>query len=429
MSGLGVESGSVDDVGFAARARPFVWGFVSQAVSSATNFGLSLVAGLVLGPTGLGRVFVGFSFYLLVLGFQRALIIDPLVSASSAVEGASRTEATRAAFMMCLLWGGISTIAIVAAAIIAPAGLGDGLFLFALWVGPALLQDFWRVILFREGRGKAAVANDVSWAVVMAITVPTVFWSQSAWVVVGTWGLGAVAGMTLGFFQTGIRPVALIPSVRWWRRDAWPFGKWLGAEGIVYTLGSQGLVFVLAFMLGARPLGGIRAVQTLFAPLTLLLPAISLPGLPEMSRRVASSAQGARRFALFLGTAATVLTGVYVLLGLAYGDRLLTLVFGELFRSFESLIPPVGVGQLLVASTIGVALLLKAQRRGKALLIPRLGGSLGTFGLAAGLAASYGVEGAAWGMAIGSAINSVLLFGLGAFTFGRRPERETPSAV
>jgi O-antigen/teichoic acid export membrane protein len=429
MSGMGVEPGSVDNISLAARARPFVWGFASQAASSATNFGLSVVAGLALGPTGLGRVFVGFSFYLLVLGFQRALIIDPLVSASSAAEGASRTEATRAAFMMCLLWGGISTVLIVAFAIVAPAQLGGGLALFAPWVGASLLQDFWRVILFREGRGKAAVANDVSWAAVMAITVPIVLLSKSPWVVVGTWGLGAVAGMTLGFFQTGIRPVALVPSVRWWRRHAWPLGKWLGAEGIVYTFGSQGLVFVLAFILGARPLGGIRAVQTLFAPLTLLLPAITLPGLPEMSRRVASSAQGARRFALNLGAAATVLTGVYVLLGLASGGLLLTLVFGDQFRMFESLIPPVGVGQLLVASTIGIVLLLKAQRRGRSLLIPRLGGSLATFGLAAGLAASYGVEGAAWGIAIGSGVASVLLFGLGTLAVVRQPRREDPSVV
>ena len=409
MGELRVDSGPSDELGFVTRMRPFLWGFASQAASSSTSFGLSLLAAIVLGPPGLGRVFVGFSAYLIALGFQRALILDPLVSASSTHEGEFRTQATRAAFTVCVLWSGMSTAVLAAVGIVVPGEIGDGLILFVPWLVPALVQDFWRVVLFREGLGKAAALNNMLWVAVMALTIPLALSFRSAWVVLGTWGLGALASMAVGFVQTRLRPYPPIRSVRWWRRKAWPLGRWLGAEGIVYTLGSQGVVFVLALILGTRTLGGLRAVQTLFVPLSLLGPAIALPGLPELSRLTATSAERARRFALLLGVAAASLTGGYVLLAGIGGSRLIGFIFGEGFGGFASLIWPVAVGQLVVAFSLGFGLLLKAQRRGKALLWTRVVGSGLVFGLSSVLAAGIGVQGAAWGMALGSAVNAILV--------------------
>jgi O-antigen/teichoic acid export membrane protein len=273
------------------------------------------------------------------------------------------------------------------------------------------------------------VVNDVLWAAGMAISLPLLFLTSNAWVVVATWGLGALAGMTLGFFQTGIRPDAPRRALAWWRQTAWPLGRWLGLEGVVYSIGSQGLVFVLVLVLGTPSLGGLRAVQTLFAPLTLLAPAIALPGLPELSRQTARSREGARRLALFLGVAAVALTGGYVLFASLGGGRLMSLIFGRDFSGFASLLWPVAVGQLLIASSLGFGLLLKAQRRGKALLWTRLVASVTAFGMSSALAVAYGVEGAAWGMAAGSGANallvSVLSFG-GAANDPEKPGRSAP---
>lgn len=413
----------VEDLALATRAGPFVWGFGSQVASSATSFGLSLVAALLLGPTGLGTVFVGFSFYLLALGFQRALVTDPLIAASSTLDGVARANATRAALTMCILSSGFLALAGAAAGFMFRGEVSTGLSLFVPWLVPALLQDFWRVILFRDGRGRAAMTNDVVWALIMGAVVPLSLLFRSAWVVVSAWGLGAVAGMMLGFFQTSIRPDALIRSSKWWRRTAWPLGRWLAAEGVVYTLGSHGLVFVLVFILGTRSLGGIRAVQTLFAPLSILIPAIALPGLPELSRQMARSVQRARRLASLLGAASLALTGTYVLVGLFAGEQLLILVFGKEFAVFESLIWPVAIGQLFVASAVGFTLLLRAQARGKAVLFPRVVGSVSALGLATALATSYGAEGAAWGMAIGSTAAALLISILAFRGPGKQHER------
>jgi O-antigen/teichoic acid export membrane protein len=93
----------------------------------------------------------------------------------------------------------------------------------------------------------------------------------------------------------------------------------------------------------------------------------------------------------------------------AFGDRLLVWIFGPSFGAFGSLIIPVGVGQLLIAGTIGLALLLKAQARGKALLAARAVGSMSGLILVFALAVTYGITGAAWGLAVGSGLASLAL--------------------
>ena len=63
-------------------SRTFAWGFVAQSLSSATSLSLTLMSGRLLGPGGLGVIFIGFSSYLVVLGLLRALVVDPMIASS-----------------------------------------------------------------------------------------------------------------------------------------------------------------------------------------------------------------------------------------------------------------------------------------------------------------------------------------------------------
>jgi O-antigen/teichoic acid export membrane protein len=394
--------------------RAFGWGFVSQVASATTNFGLSWLAARMLGPAGLGVVFLGFSCYLIALGFQRALLTDPLVASSAAMVGEDRAAATRNALAMVLVWSlaGAALLGIVG--LFVPGDIGRGALLFVPWLVPALVQDFWRMVLFRDGRGRAGAANDMVWMVVMAATAPLAFLAGSTLAAVGSWGAGAVAGMITGFLQTHARPARLASAVRWWRSDAWRLGRWLGAESVVYVLGAQTLTLLLAVVLDTRSVGGIRAVQAAFAPLSIIGPSLGLPGFPALTRRVAVSPDGARSLAAGLGGVATACTAVYVATAALGGARLLGFVYGDQFRSFASLVWPIGCKELLVAPTIGFTLLLKAQRRGSALLSSRTLASAATLLFGVGLAAAAGMLGAAWGIALGAGVGSltVLLLAL-----------------
>jgi O-antigen/teichoic acid export membrane protein len=418
-----------------ARQQTFTWGFASQAACSATNFGLSLLAGRALGPAGLGAVFVGFTFYQAVLGFQRSLLTDPLVSVSSALDPEARDQATRSALTVLWLWSCMATLLLVVGSLLLPAPASDGLLLFLPWLIPAMIQDFWRVVLFRENRGGAGALNDALWLAIMVITAPLVLAFESPWAVMACWGLGALTGMVLGFCQTRLLPETLTSAVRWWRSQAWPLGRWLGAGGIVYSLGAQGLIFLLAFILDARALGGFRAVESIFAPLSLLGPALALPGLPAVSRRVSSSINEARRLSIRLGAAAVLLTGAYFAITAMNHERLLAMVFGASFEGFGNLVWPIGLKQLLIAPTIGFNILLLAQKRGKALLLSQLIAALSMLSFSPWLAGMYGAVGAAWGNALAAGLQAVMITvcalawsgSMGLEEAGTRPRRDDGS--
>ena len=132
--------------------RSIAFGFIDQAFSSATNFGLSLIAGRLLGPSGLGEVFLGFSIYLVALGLQRRLLTEPLVAVTAGGDVDSLRETTGLSLTVAIAAGLVASVAAIAAGFILPGLPGRGLLLIAPWLLPTLLQDVIRNILFRYAR-------------------------------------------------------------------------------------------------------------------------------------------------------------------------------------------------------------------------------------------------------------------------------------
>jgi O-antigen/teichoic acid export membrane protein len=405
------------------------WGFVDQGFSSATNFGLSLLAGRLLGPAGLGEVFIGFSAYLLTLGILRRLLTEPLVAASAAGDDNELTRTASHGIALALAAGAASAIGVAFVGLIIPGFVGTGLLLIAPWLLPALVQDYWRNQLFRDRRAAAAAANDGAWLLAMLLAVPLAWEVRTTWAVVCTWGSGALAAMMLGFLQTKVRSPSPAAAWRWWARNGWPFGRWNAGAGIVADVTANASAFVISAILGASALGGIRAAQSVFAPLTLIIPAITLPGLPIMTRALASDPARARRLAWELSGLALAVAASYVAFMVLGGWRLLPVLFGSEFTRFRDLIWPIAAAQTSLAIGLGFVLLIKAQRRGRALLFARMVGATIALGLIWLLASLSGVLGAAWGGAIGSIIGTIVLVTTALrrhSRFGHRTVRPTP---
>lgn len=384
--------------------RGFAWGFVDQSFSSLTNFGLTVLAGRLLGPDGLGVVAIGFAGYLLALTLLRALVSEPLVVRSSRLEDRERRAATRGALTVTLVGAaaGAGLLALLGLAL--PGRVGHGLVLFSPWIVPALVQDFWRVVLFRDGRGGGAALNDLVWLVGMAAALPLALEAGTEWAVLGGWGFGAITGALLGFSQTRIAPIALSPAWRSWRSEEWPLGRWLAGGGAILAAGGQAVVLLLAALLGPAAVGGLRAAQTVFAPLTLLASAASLPGLPALSRAFKVSIEDARTLAAKISAALVALTFLYLLLVGAGRDVLLRALFGTEFVEYGSLVLPVGAQQLLLAAGTGFLLFLKASRRGRVLAWNRAVGTLSMLVFVALFGWLGGLVGAAWALAAGTAV-------------------------
>jgi O-antigen/teichoic acid export membrane protein len=226
--------------------------------------------------------------------------------------------------------------------------------------------------------------------------------------VTSVWGLGAVAGAVAALGQLGWRPSSPRRAFLWWKKNVWTFGRWLGLQQVLYSGASFATVAALAGILGARDYGGLRAVQAILAPLSLLGPAIALPGLPIVARTVAASSRRALKISAQFAGLITLATSAYVVLLYAL-PGVLSLFFGQGFLRFRSIIVPIGIGQILAAPAFGLNLFLMAEQRGRILLFLATLNAALYLTFAVGLGSVYGLGGAAWAYAGSSAIGESAL--------------------
>lgn len=390
------------------RGRQLGYGFVSQTCSSATNFGLAIVAGHTIGPSGLGVIFIGFAAYLVLLGLGRSVLTTPLVAGSSAQAMPGRIAGARGALTLAVVASACASVVFAGLGLALPNEIGRGMLLFAPWLVPALTHDLGRSIVFRDMSGRrTALSDSVRLAAMIALS-PLAFLFMSDWVAVSVWGMGATAGAIAAFAQLNWRPTSLAQTVIWWKREAWKFGRWLGIQHVVYSIESFLTVAALAAILGTTDYGGLQAVQSVLAPLTLLAPAVALPGLPLVVRAVSiSSRHGLIMAAQFAGVI-TLATCAYVAVMYSF-PGLLGFFFGSDFLAFRSILIPIGVGQIVAAPAFGLTLYLLAEQHGRAILFLSILTVTVYFALAVAFALNWGLSGAAWSGAAANAVGIVTL--------------------
>jgi O-antigen/teichoic acid export membrane protein len=262
----------------------------------------------------------------------------------------------------------------------------------------------------------------------MLVTLPFILLSHDLWIVVLPWGIGAFAGGAIGFVQTGLMPAGLRTSVRWWVGGAWPLARWLAAESVLLIMQLQFAISGLTAILGAADVGGLRSVQAVFAPMTLLTQAIGLPALPMLTKLKANSRHLALQWATRLSALTVGLVLLYLLIVALLPGHLLGLVFGHDFERFSGLIPPVAVLQLLAAGSLGYFILVKAEGRGRALVLSRAIAAASTGVLTLTLAVTSGLTAAVWGVTIGWATGAVSITAI-ALRPKRGADRESKAAA
>lgn len=401
IDGRLTERASADFEERSGGARSYLWGFVSQGFSSATNVLLMVIAARVLGPNGLGIVTIAFVSYVSLLALLRAIVADPLMARSAQLLPAVRARASDNALTMVLI-GSLGAAAVAGVVgVFLEGNVGRAFLLIAPWLPALLTQDYWRSILFRDSRSRAAAVNDAIWFFMMVVTAPFAWMAESAWAVVGVWGVGGLAGAVLGVAQTGCWP-HLKGALAWWRAELWPLGRWLGVNSLGHAFASYVLVFAFASMFGAAGLGGYRAIVTIFAPLTLVASAIALPGLPALVRALAVSETTSMRLALRLGAISAAVTAGYIVVLILGLGAIVPALFGPSFERYVGLAWPIGIAQAMMAVAVGFALLLKAQGRGSAVLLSDSLAAIAALGLACALGAAYGLTAAVWGLCGGA---------------------------
>jgi len=404
----------------------FAWAFVGQAFSSATNFALTLGAARLLGPSGLGVVVIGYAAYQLIAGLARAVLTQPVIAHAAPLPSAERRWFARVCMTIVAGAGIGASLILAGTGLVVGGSVGQGLLIFAPWVLVSLLQEFWKAILFQEGRGGAAAASDAVRFGTLALMLPVALAWKHDYVVVSAWGLGALAGLLVAVASYRLRPERVVVAVDAWRSRASKLGRWLGAREIVFQLFTYATILTLALILGTRDLGGLRAAEALFSPFSLIAAALVLPALPALSRAAAVSHATAKGLAFRVGTLATAAGLAYIVPMLFVGHWLLSHLFGRSFAPFGGLVWAMASAQVFSAAGFSFTVLLSAERRGRESFIAGFVSAAGSFASAIALAVTSGVTGAAWGMATGSAIGSATVIQLGLRPVEPRPVEEAP---
>lgn len=394
-----------------------VWSLIDQGFSSGTTFTLTVLAARNLGPSGLGLVTLGYAAFLIALGLERALIVTPLLTRESASER-SAGEALRAAISATAAAGLVCALVALVIGLSAEGAWARGLLVFAPWIVPALAHGLLRSWLYRVARSAVAAASSAVWLATMLVAAGAGLRATDM-EIVAAWGIGACAAAALAASLSRgagfARPRA---AVRWLADEAVHVGGWLAGSSILFNVFAYARIGGTSAILGPGAIGGYRAVEAAFAPISLTAEALTYSGLPALRDAVERHRSTAWKLAMKLSVLNLALVGSYIVVVGASKD-LVFAVFGQGFGDYKSLVAPIAVGQLIASIGTGFSILLVAARmmREVACMVLVQGSLLLGIGLT--LAAASGLEAAAWGMAL-AGIPSLLLLVL----LARRGVRE-----
>jgi len=396
-------------------ARRAAWTFASQGLSSASNFGLTVLV-LAAVPARAFAVFsVCLTTYLLLLQLARYVVGIPVLIDPEGAEHAAAVGLAAAA--------GAAVVVpfVLAGAVWAP---GRSLLLILAAAMPLLLaQDALRHAAIARGRPAVAAAGDAAWVVLLA-----------AGAAAGAAGPGAGLRHTTATELVAIWAAAGVVSaglLSWWLRlrpaiSAGP--QWLRANrvlcrrvGIEFATSSgsyYALSYALAALAGAVQLGYLRAAQTLFGPASVVLLGGAALGVPE-SVRIRGDGARLMRFAgaLSAGLAAlSVACGAAVYAALpAAGPRL----FPDAWHAVRAVMPWLTLFGTAIGAGAGAIAGLRAL--GASRWVQRARGVTGAAALAAGLPASawFGARGTFMGLGLAE-------WGLAALAWGELRRRTAP---
>ena len=377
--------------------RRAAWGIADQAFSSLTNFALSAIVARHTDPVGFGRFALIFSSYLIVLGLVRSATTLPLLVRFSHTSEDDWRDATAAAIATAIILGVVAGVVCVVGGLIFQE-LRGSLVALAITLPGLLLQETWRHAFIAQGAPVRAFLNDLLWAVVLVPAIAIAVRGEgSVPSFVLAWGVAGSDAGAVGMAQARVRPS--IGRVRAWLRDHRDLSQNQVGEFLANTGSLQLVMYGAGAIVGLQAAGALRGAQVLLGPLHVAFQGAWIIGLSELVRVL-------RRRPRTFTTAAITLSAVvgaggvaYVLLFLAFGDRVGPELLGATWTSAETVFLPMGIAAiatgLWLGASVGLRALEEARTSFRLRLIVSSGHVVGAF---AGMAIAD-VRGAAWGLA------------------------------
>ncbi|HTZ07889.1 MAG TPA: hypothetical protein VMB72_02385 [Acidimicrobiales bacterium] len=391
---------------------------VDQSFSSLSNFAVGVAVTRVAGAAGLGAFSFAYAGWQVLAAMHRSLVTDPMAIEGDVynVEGDVTTEAVRrsikdglAAELLLGLAGAVF-FALMALILLAcgQRAFGMGVGAMAPWLPVLLAQDYWRWVGFMTRRPQCALANDTVFNVIQGAAFAAVLLThtRSIVVLIGSWGLGSLAGALYGLRQHRVLPslsggMAML-------RDHWSVSKWLAGTSLSVSGGTQLTVFIVGAVLGPVGLGGLRAAQTLVVgPSGVLIMAGGSIGLPEATKgyteRGWKGLNTVARWVTFAGFCSFLAGAIAIVL---FGRTLLSSIYGASFAHLELAAVLMAIAYVVLSFNLGPILVLKATRHTRALFRIQLLSLVASLASLAAFSLTWGVDGAAAATIVTYAVSS-----------------------
>ncbi|MFE3992521.1 hypothetical protein ACFXPW_12675 [Streptomyces goshikiensis] len=380
------------------RGLAAVSSVLDQAASSATNILVLVLAARLSSAAAFAdfsMVYVAFS---VLLGLNMAYVGQTVV-----LEKGERLGAVcRSAVAFTGVAAAVVGAALAVLGLLLPGPAGWAFLALGLVLPLVLVQDGLRYCLSALRTPERALAAD---ALRLMCVVPALLVQPegaSAGRLVLVWGVSALPALALGLWL-------LRPYVRGAVADLTPYLRrgHLGQRFVIeFAVGNgSSQLAVLGLGLFATPLavGALRGATTLFGPLNVLFNSANAFGPPVVGR--ASGKRGVVRLTVLMGAALAVLGGAWAAVLHALPGRLGRQLLGDTWDAAAALLPATGA-QYAVMGLGTCALLTLRVLNPKATLSLQVVFSLLSVALLLGGYAAFGVSGAAWGLAAGSALKA-----------------------
>jgi O-antigen/teichoic acid export membrane protein len=322
---------------------------VDQAVSSGSNFLVTILAAHALGVATFGVFALVFLTYVTAQGLARALTGEPLLVHPD--EARARTGEV----IGTGLWTGAAAGAAcaVVAAVLWVLGVeaGAAFGVLALCLPLLFVQDLGRYLAFALHQPARALVLDGIWLLLLvassAVLLSTSHRELSTFV--ACWaGSGVVAGLVV-FAQHRVRP--RIGTA--WLRRTWTFSWRYALSYASMQSAALGVSVALLVVADAEALAAVRGAWLLLGPYVQLQAAAMAAGVAEVSRLPgpgpALTRHVRRTTGLTVGVAAL---NAAVLLALP--DELGRLVLGPTWEVTEPLLVPAGIVMVMLGLISGV---------------------------------------------------------------------------
>lgn len=349
-----------------------------QALVSAGTFLMNVLLARFAPPTDYGVFVLAFSGILLSLELGNAVLLEPMM-----VFGSHKDEAVRRNYFGDVLvlhiafTGGLMVLVWLACGLWRATAGPSGALATVTFVPVGLLgvhaREFTRKVLFTALEPEKALWNDTLYLLLLlgGLALGVFSGGLTAALAFGLLGTAGVISAAVGLVRAGVQlgPVSS-PGVAEAVTAHWGYGRWMiGVAGARWSA-NELYYFVAAIFLTPASSGTLKAVQNVYAPVSLFLAGLGNLLLPVTARLALDPTRHRlRQFVFWIGVVLGSVVLTYAGLVILGADAVFEILYGGNYREYAYLLPVFGAGHLLVAAFQGPSLGLRALNRPRAIFL------------------------------------------------------------